>query len=213
MAEINIQRKKPTPSPWLLILLLLVVLGIIGYFLFRPGPETEAPTQPPPTGNVPAAPGTSTQDTVPSPDDAVGAMATEELPATPEELASFAANQTTSPDYARRGLQMLSRILVDLADRDDLQDAGISEKRDNLTSAISRLDEANASLRPGFVAAAALMQAMQQKAYPELERPVTELNEQAMQLSGRTNTADQQPLRDYFTQAAEITKTLNQPAS
>ena len=66
-----------------------------------------------------------------------------------------------------------------LTDRDDLRDPTITEQRDNLTSATNRLGEANASLRPGFVAAAGLMRAMQQKAYPELEDPVADLVRQA----------------------------------
>ncbi|GGF16089.1 hypothetical protein [Hymenobacter cavernae] len=215
MAEINIQRKKARPSPWLLILLLLVVLGIVGYFLFRSGSETEQPV-PPATGNsAPATTATSSPSdgpTLPA-DEAVASMAAQEPAATPDDLASFAITQTTQPDYGHRGLRMLSGILIDLADREDLRDNAVSEKRDNLTSATSRLEEENSSLRPGCVAAAAVMQAMQQKAYPNLERSVAELNEQALQLSGRTTTADLESLRNFFTRAAEIAKVLSQPSA
>jgi len=215
MAEINIQRKKASPSPWLLILLLFVVLGVAGYFLFRSDTEAKEPSTQPTSSTGPA---TTLQDssagaTNSSSEEAVAAMAAEQPSATPDDLASFAAQQTTDPNYGQRGLQMLSGILVDIADRDDLRDSAVSEKRDNLTSATSRLEEGTVSLRPGCVAAVALMQAMQQKAYPELERPVAELNEQALQLSGRTTEADKEPLRNFFARAAEIVKVLSQPAS
>jgi hypothetical protein len=223
MADINIQRKKSSPSPWLLVLLVLVVLGILGYFLFRTSPDERAsqPT-PPPDRTTPVADSDSaaTEDTgaTPPPADerttsaAVADMATEEGPATPDELASFAANESDSPDYGRRGLQMLSATLSELADRAELRDATVSERRNDLSSAISRSAEPNASLRPGFVAVAGLMQAMQQKAYPNLEKPVAELSEQAQALSGRSTVADQPALQAFFTKAADIVRTLSEPA-
>lgn len=214
MAEIHIQRKKSSPSPWLLILLVLLGLAAVGYFLFRSSPNDE-PAAPAAT----SAPAASTTDTAAPAAaeaegaDAVGDMATEVGPATPEELASFAIHETDSPDYARRGLQMLSATLSSLADRDDLRDATVSERRNDMTSALSRSAEPNASLRPGFVAVASLMQAMQQKAYPALEKPVAELGEQARQLSGRTTPADTAGLEAFFTKAADIVRTLDEPAS
>ncbi|TGE26264.1 hypothetical protein [Hymenobacter metallicola] len=222
MADINIQRKKSSPSPWLLVLLVVVVLAVVGYLLFRStAAETPETSAAPATSAVPMADADADAmaRATPPPADgngkaaAVADMAAEEAPATPEELASFAANETDSPDYGRRGLQMLSATLSDLADRADLRDATVSERRNDLTSAISRTSEPNASLRPGFVAVAGLMQAMQQKAYPELEKPVAELSEQARQLSGRTTPADQPALETFFTKAADIVRTLNEPAS
>ncbi|SHI30871.1 Phospholipase_D-nuclease N-terminal [Hymenobacter daecheongensis DSM 21074] len=220
MAEINIQRKKSSPSPWLLVLLALAVLGLIAYFFLR------SDTGPSPT---PAAPAASTTAPVsdaeaeaiaratPPPADgtnnaAVADMAAEEAPATPDELAAFAA-ETATPDYGRRGLRMFSATLSDLADRADLRDPAVSEKRNDLTSATSRLNEANASLKPGLVAVTALLQAMQQKAYPDLEGPVSELTEQARQLSGRQTAADQPQLQAFFTKAAEIVRALSESAS
>jgi uncharacterized membrane-anchored protein YhcB (DUF1043 family) len=141
-------------------------------------------------------------------------MAIADTPATPDELAAFAKSEANDPDdYGRRGLRMLSATLVDLADREDLRDATVQERRNDLTSATSRLDEENTSLRPGLVAATSLMQAMQQKAYPELEQPVGELSEQAQQLSGRSTAGDLQQLRDFFARAAELVRTLSQPAA
>ncbi|OUJ73691.1 hypothetical protein BXP70_11925 [Hymenobacter crusticola] len=140
-------------------------------------------------------------------------MAAEEPTATADGLASFATTQINNPEYGRRGLRMLSGLLINLTDREDLQDSGVSEKRDNLTSATSRLEETAMSLRPGCVAAAALIQAIQQKAYPQLERPVAELNEQALQLTGRAEATDKELLRDFFLKAAEITKVVSQSAS
>lgn len=220
MADINIQRKKSSPSPWLLVLLGLVVLGLIGYFLFRSSPDDPAarPAAPATTATpVAAAEEDDLAQATPPPADgansaAVADMAAEEAPATPEELASFATNEADSPDYGRRGLQMLSATLGELADRADLRDATVSERRNDLSSAISRSSEPNASLRPGLVAVAGLLQAMQQKAYPDLEKPVAELSEQARQLTGRNTAADQPALQAFFTKAAEIVQTLAEPA-
>ncbi|MCB2409476.1 PLD nuclease N-terminal domain-containing protein [Hymenobacter lucidus] len=222
MADINIQRKKSSPSLWILVLIGLVVLGLIGYFLFRSSPDdrVEPTTVPATTSATPASAAevdAAARATPPPADGGNGAavadMAVEEAPATPEELANFAANEADSPDYGRRGLQMLSATLGELADRADLRDATVSERRNDLTSAISRSSEPNASLRPGFVAVAGLVQAMQQKAYPDLEKPAAELSEQARQLSGRSTAADQPALQAFFTKAAEIVRTLNEPAS
>ncbi|QDA59722.1 hypothetical protein [Hymenobacter jejuensis] len=220
MADINIQRKKSSPSPWLLVLVVLLVLGLLAYFFLR---EPTAAPEPLPAGAVgtsAAAPGAvadspQTAQPTPPPADggaAVADMATDDAPVSPEELAAYAKSESNEPDYGRRGMRMLSATLVDLADRDDLRDATVQERRNDLTSATSRLNEENASLRPGLVAATSLMQAMQQKSYPELEKPVGELAEQAQQLSGRSTAADQEQLHKFFAQAAEVIRTLSQPA-
>jgi hypothetical protein len=128
-------------------------------------------------------------------------------------LAAQAASDPAAPNYALNGLQKLSGILVALADRDDLRDPTILEQRDNLTSATNRLGEPDASLRPGFVAAAALIQAMQQKAYPALEGTVNDLVSLAGQMSGRSATAaDQQQNKQFLTLAADAVRVLSEPA-
>ncbi|MDQ2792642.1 MAG: hypothetical protein M3Y12_01340, partial [Bacteroidota bacterium] len=57
MADINIQRKKSAPSPWLLVLLAAVVLAIAAYFFLRPEPVDEP--APPAATPAAAAPGTA----------------------------------------------------------------------------------------------------------------------------------------------------------
>lgn len=222
MADINIQRKKSSPSPWLLVLLAAVGLAVAAYFFLRPDPADEpvpaaATTAPAPIADLAATDDSTTrranslarsaETTAPPTDpsaDATDATAT---------LAAQAATSPAAPDYARHGLQKLTGVLVALADRDDLRDPGIAEQRDNLTSATNRLNEANASLRPGFVAAAGLIRAMQQKAYPELEDPAADLVRQAARLSGRSaTTADQQQNQQFLTQAAAAVRVLSEPA-
>ena len=219
MADINIQRKKSSPSPWLLVLLATVLLAVGAYFFLRPAPADE-PT--PAVGT--SVPASVTE--VPSDSAARRAIALAErsdsaaqttAPLTDTDAtASLAAQAATSPatsTYALHGLQKLTGVLVALADRDDLRDPTIAEQRDNLTSATNRLGEANASLRPGFVAAAGLIRAMQQKAYPNLEDPVADLVRQAAQLSGRSATAaDQQQNQQFLTQAAAVVRVLSEPA-
>lgn len=215
MADIDIQRKKSSPSPWLLILLVLLALAVAGYFLFRrdtAAPPTEPAT--PTVGAIAVPSADSLADATPSAADeaAVADMATDEAPVSADDLEAYATAQGTAPDYTRRGLQMLTTALVDLADRDDLRDPAVSEKRDQLTSATSRLDEPTVNLRPGFVAAAALLQAMQQKAYPELERTVGALTIQARQLSGPLDAPEaRDEVQSFFVRAAEILRALNQP--
>jgi hypothetical protein len=218
MADIDIQRKKSSPSPWLLIVLALVGLSLAAYFFLRPdGAEpaaapvgTVVDTTAAPNPEVTAAPAAPAVDTV-----AVAAAkpaAPEPAPVTAETLTSFATTNPAAPGYARRGLEMLTTLLVDLADRDDLRTPAIREQRDNLTSATNRLSEPNASVRPGFVAAASLMQAMQQKAYPELIVVIEELVQQANDLSGRmVLPADQQQTQVFLINAAATVRTLSQP--
>ena len=208
MADINIQRKKSSPSPWLLILLALLVLGAIAWFLLRKDASEQTPAAPPET----TTPATSAVDPAAGLS-AADSMMLEAPTATPEALAAAAQRDPASPDYARNGLRILSGVLVDLADRADLRDAAVNEKRDVLTSATARLDDSTASLRPGFVAATGLMQAMQQKAYPALEPAVGDLLDRAAQLSGRSTTPqDQQQLREFFSRSTDVVRTLNEPS-
>lgn len=213
MAEINIQRKKSSPSPWLLILLVLLVIGVAAYFLLRADSATPMQERIPAGAGVPNPPDSTTgAETGPAPTaDAIGDMAGGPAAATPEVLASFAQSSPAQPQYGREGLRLLTSVLVNLADRDDLRDPTIAGRRDELTSATARLEEPGSSLRPGYVAATALMQAMQQKAYPELEADVSRLATQATALSGQAGTAQDQQLQAYLTQAASVVQALHQP--
>ncbi len=215
MADINIQRKKSSPSPWLLILLVVAGLGIAAYFLFRA--ESEPPQDvPSPVGSgiQPPPDSTTGAETGPRPTaDAVGDMAAETAPVTPDVLAGFAQGDASQPQYGREGLRLLTSALLPLADRDNLRDATIAEKRNDLTSATSRLQEDGSSLRPGYVAAAAFLQAVQQKAYPNLEAEVGELMTQAGALSGRVATPqDQTQVQQFLTRAAAVLRTINETA-
>jgi len=225
MADINIQRKKSAPSPWLLVLLAAVALAAGAYFYLRPDPADDpAPTATTsaaadsaragvlPDSARPAALGTDTA----MPRTARTAHPAEAPAADADTFAALAAQAGTdpaAPDYALHGLQKLTGVLVALTDRDDLRDPTTTEQRDNLTSATSRLGEPNASLRPGLVAAAGLIRALQQKAYPELEGAATDLVRLAGQLSGRSATAaDQQLNKQFLTQAAAAVRVLSEPA-
>jgi hypothetical protein len=222
MAEIHIQPKKSAPSPWLLVLLAAVLIALAAYFFLRPDPADS--TAPAPPATIIAPTNTGAADTAmveaeasmppqTSPDDSGSTAAPQSTtPTTPSELAAFAATDAAAPGYARRGLQQLVTALVDLADRADLQDAAIQEQRNNLTSATARIgDDANASLRPGFVAAASLLRSIQQKAYPEQEAAASQLQQLGGQLSGRTATkADQEQVRKFLTGAAALLEPLSQ---
>ena len=224
MADINIQRKKSAPSPWLLVLLAAVVLAVAAYFLLRPDPADEpAPANTTSLETVPTdtlAPGTAAEQAraTPPPADAAAGVAQPPAPPeadsdyTPATLAAQAATDPAAPNYALNGLQKLSGVLVALTDRDDLRDPTTAEQRDNLTSATARLGEPTASLRPGFVAAAGLIRAMQQKVYPDLEDQANMLVALAGQLSGRSATAaEQQQNKQFLTQAAAVVKVLSEP--
>jgi hypothetical protein len=224
MADINIQRKKSSPSPWLLVLLAAVVVAIAAYFFLRPD-SVDEPAPPAATPAV-AAPGT-TPDTLAAAaavDQATRRAAINAIPQgdttagtddnieTTGALATQAASSPAAPEYALHGLQKLAGVMVPLTDRDDLRDPAITEQRDNLTSATARLGEPNSSLRPGFVAAAGLIRAMQQKAYPELETQANDLVSLAGQLSGRGITAaEQHQNQQFLTQAAAAVRVLSEP--
>jgi hypothetical protein len=208
MAEINIQRKKQTPSPWILVVVAVIGLALAAYFFLRPDPADE----PAPPANTAAPALIDSTSAAPAATDSLGAADLEPGPATPDELDRMAASDPSAPDYAHLGLQMLTATLVDMADRADLRDAAVREQRDNLTSATSRLDEPDARLRPGFVAAAGLIRAMQQKGYPALEGAVNELVQRANELSGRNVTAaEQQQNQQFLTKAAAAVRILSAP--
>lgn len=220
MADINIQRKKSAPSPWLLVLLAAVVMAVAAYFFLRPDPADEPapPVATPTAGTAAAAPDTLTAldrtavGGIPQADTTQDAAASAGSSETAAALATQAASDPAAPDYARNGLQKLTGVLVSLTDRDDLRDPTTTEQRDNLTSATARLGEPNTSLRPGFVAAAGLIRALQQRAYPELENQANALVSLAGQLSGRSTTAaEQQQNQQFLTQAAAAVRVLSEP--
>ncbi|RAK64134.1 hypothetical protein [Hymenobacter edaphi] len=223
MAEINIQRKKKRLSPWPLLIAVLVVLALGGWYLVsrdQDAPPAAAPAAPAatpadtvsvPSGDAAAAP----DPAAPTGDPSVGAMAgeVEADNAVPADFYAFVADDPSSTTYARRGLSLLSNVLVNLADRTDLRNPAVEEKRNDLTSATSRVADGG-SLRPGFVAAAELMQEMQRRGYASLERDVKTLTDQAAQLSGRTATAaEQQATQAFFQQAANVLRVLEKPAA
>lgn len=224
MADINIQRKKSAPSPWLLVLLAAAALAVGAYFFLRPDAADE-PTPPAPAAAPASAPDTVTKAAAPAPADTNAprtarrahpetlAEAADGPSETVASLAAQVATPPTAPDYAQQGLAQLTAVLVSLADRDDLRDPTVAEQRDNLTSATNRLGETGTSLRPGFVAAANFIRAVQQKAYPDQEAAVAALVQQAGQLSGRHGTpAEQRQNQQFLTQAAAVVRALNEPA-
>lgn len=203
MADLRIQPKKSSPSPWLLVALALLVLAAAAYFFLRPDPADEPAPAATPAATAPAdslAPDTSAARATPPPaDDSAGT--------TPASAATGSA---------RASLLRLSDTLTQLADRSDLrEDAGIREQRDNFTSATSRLADGDprASLRPGLVAAANLLLAVQQKGYPNLEAEANALTLQASQLSGRDATpAEQAQNHAYLHQVSSLLNTMSYPA-
>ncbi len=206
MAELRIQPKKPTPSPWLLIGLAVLLLSAAAYFYLRPDPTDEL---------VPAA----TTTLAPADSLAPDSPATQ-APATPpadlDSVASSAFTTEGTSSSTRTTLLELSPKLTELTDRADLRDdAAIREQRDNFTSATARLADGDpqASLRPGLLAAASLLLAVQQKGYPNLDTEANNLLRQASQLSGRDATpAEQAQNRAYLAQVTTMLNTLSYPA-
>ena len=199
MAELHIQPKKSAPSPWLLVALALLVLAAAAYFFLRPDPADEPA---PPASPAPAAIAVLPPDST----------AADSLPTPPPAADSAAAD---SP--ARAALLQLSPTLTRLVDRPDLRDdATVREQRDNFTSATARLEDGDprASLRPGLLAAANLLQAVQQKAYPNLDAEANGLVRQASQLSGRDATpAEQAHNQEYLHNVATLLNTMSYPAA
>ena len=203
MAELRIQPKKKSPSPWLLVALAVLVLGAAAYFFLRPDPTDEpAPT------TVPAA--TAPADTL-----ATAPVDTAAAPASPATDSSI-ARATAAAGGAGATLLQLRAQLMQLTDRADLRDdAAVREQRDNFTSATARLADGDprASLRPGLVAAANLLLAVQQKGYPNLQTEANALTLQASQLSGRDATpAEQAQNQAYLSQAHNLLNTMSYPA-
>ena len=204
MAELHIQPKKSAPSPWLLVLLALLVLGLAAYFFLRPDPSDES-------GAKPAA------TAAPAPVDSLapGSAAAEARATPPPDDSIETSPPLGSASPSRAQLLALASQLTQLADRADLRDdATIREQRDNFTSATSRLEDndPNASLRPGLVAAASLLLAVQQKGYPNLDTEASGLLQQANQLSGRdATTAEQAQNREYLAKVASLLNMLSYP--
>ena len=205
MAELRIQPKKKSPSPWLLVALVVLVLGAAAYFFLRPDP-IDAPT----SAATPVAIAPADTLAATAPDTAAAPAATS--PANDSSI----AQATTAAGGAGATLLLLSPQLTQLADRTDLRDdAAIREQRDNFTSATARLADGDprASLRPGLVAAANLLLAVQQKGYPNLQTEANALTLQASQLSGRdTSPAEQSQNHAYLNQVHNLLNTMSYPA-
>ena len=203
MAELRIQPKKSSPSPWLLVALALLVLAGAAYFFLRSDPADERATAPI------TAPVVAPSDSL----NADSAARTLRAPLAPDSASSAPAADGGS---ARAELLELSSVFTQLTDRADLRDdATIREQRDNFTSATARLADGDvrASLRPGLVAAANLLLAVQQKGYPNLETEANALTLQASQLSGRDATpAEQAQNHAYLKQVHNLLNTMSYPA-
>ena len=201
MAELRIQPKKSAPSPWLLVALAVLLLAAAAYAYLRLDKADEPAPHQTEIG-PPIVPADSLAQ------DSSGASATP-----PPATDSAAAGPTSE---ARTTLLDLSPKLTQLADRADLRaDVAIKEQRDNYTSATARLADGDprAGLRPGLVAAASLLLAVQQKGYPNLQAEVSALTLQASQLSGRDATpAEQAQNRAYFAQLTALLNTMSYPA-
>ncbi|NML66415.1 hypothetical protein HHL22_14480 [Hymenobacter sp. RP-2-7] len=209
MAELHIQPKKSAPSPWLLVVLAIIVLALAAYFFLRPDPADTPPVPAAtPAASVPAT------DTLAPNTPAADARATP--PADNDSVTRQAAAQPAAASPTRTALLELSPTLTQLTDRPDLRDdASVREQRDNFTSATARLADGDpqASLRPGLVAAASLLLAIQQKAYPNLEAEANGLLRQANSLSGRDATPAEQTLnKEYLAQLSELANTMSYPA-
>ncbi len=205
MAELRIQPKKSGPSPWLLVALAVALLAAAAYFYLRPDPAEE------PASNSTMAIYTP----VPADSLAPDSPAAEARATPPPDDSIETSPPLGSPSPARIRLLELAPQLTQLADRADLRDdAAIREQRDNFTSATSRLEDGDpkASLRPGLVAAASLLLAVQQKGYPNLEAEAKNLLSQANQLTGRDTTpAEQTQNREYLTKVADLLNMLSYP--
>jgi hypothetical protein len=204
MAELRIQPKKSAPSPWLLVALAVLVLAAAAYFFLRPDPADE-PAAPVPAAATAPAPLPATTDSV--------------VRAAPQAADSATASAAPSggTSATRTKLVELLPTLTQLVDRADLrEDATIREQRDNLTSATARLTDGDsqASLRPGLVAAANLLLAVQQKGYPNLSAEANALTLQASQLSGRDATpAEQGQNQAYLHQLSQLLNTMSYPSA
>ncbi len=203
MAELRIQPKKSAPSPWLLVALAALLLAASAYFYLRLDPADKPAPHQAETG-LPLVPADSLAR------DSASAGASTTPPPAPD---SVAASPTSEAGTA---LLALSPKLMQLTDRADLRDdATIKEQRDNYTSATARLADGDprAGLRPGLVAAANLLLAVQQKSYPNLQTEANALTLQASQLSGRDATpAEQTQNRAYLAQLTTLLNTMSYPA-
>ena len=201
MAELRIQPKKKAPSPWLLVAIAALVLAVAAYFFLRPDPADEP---------APAA----TTPVVTAPADSLNADSAAR--ATPPPATDTVASASAATGSASATLLQLSPQLMQVADRADLRDdAAIREQRDNFTSATARLADGDpqASLRPGLVAVANLLLAVQQKGYPNLQTEANALTLQASQLSGRDTTPTEQAQNHaYLTQVHSLLNTMSYPA-
>ena len=201
MAELRIQPKKSAPSPWLLVALAVLLLAAAAYAYLRVDKADEPAPHQTETG-LPIVPADSLAQ------DSSGARATP-----PPATDSVATGPASA---ARTMLLGLSPKLTQLADRADLRDdAAIKEQRDNYTSATARLADGDprAGLRPGLVAAANLLLAVQQKGYPNLQTEVNALTVQANQLSGRDATPGEQAQNHaYLAQLTTLLNTMSYPA-
>lgn len=205
MAELRIQPKKPAPSPWLLVGLAVLLLAAVAYFFLRPDPADEA------------APAAATTALPPAVDSLAPSAPAAARPAHDSVATKQPAPAPAASSAAGSALLALSPRLMQLTDRADLRDdTAIREQRDNFTSATARLADGDpqASLRPGLVAAASLLLAVQQKAYPNLETEANTLLRQANQLSGRdAAAAEQTQNRAYLSQLTSLLNTMSYPAT
>jgi hypothetical protein len=151
------------------------------------------------------------------------ASATSGMPGEVQDFVQFVQG-TKKPEpgldheYTSTGMQRLTAALTALANRAELSDQNLTQKREVLTQRIAGLQQDPASLkhadmtRQAFMAAADLMSALQQKGYPQLSAEVTQVRQAASTINPQQPLLQQiTAVETFFQRASTALQAMTQP--
>lgn len=208
MAEIHVDKKK-NPSFWPWILGLIVLVGLIWVLaeVFEGDDDIEEP--------VVAEEVQEVEEPVMEIERTSAAPAVEEFIRFANENADV-EDMALDHEYTSNGIEKLTEALNSLALAEAGNNVNIEAKRQTLMQAANSIEEdpmagthAN-SIRDAFIAAADLMQAVQEQKYPDLANQVSEVKTAAENVDPETLTLNQKDaVKNFFDKAANALEEMS----
>lgn len=207
MAEIRVEKRKKPLWPWILGLLAVVVAAflLLNNNEVKEAEEDLATTV---TGNEGGQAAGMAENETKASTEVTGIACIDKFSSfVQENQASKKAGANHA--YTHDGLKYLSCSLESLIEDNNLNDAGLEDKRKSLTEAAKKIQEEASSenhaneIKSAFKDAVAIMEELQETSYPDLKDKIAEVRNAAKDLEVNSTTLEQEDeLDDFFKKAS-----------
>jgi hypothetical protein len=211
MAEIRIQEKKRPIWPWILLILIIIAAAILIY-LYSTGEMNDRETEEVPadtTTQMEADTSTLGGNYMQAPGDNVDQF---QAFTTEDTLGNF------SKEFVVNGLNLLSGAVYDVVQREDAAGNQVDVKADSLISYTQNLGDTTSrnfsrSVNRSFNAVYEIINIVQKKNHPDLNREVNELRMSLRSFDEvKPVEAQERTVRDFFRMSGSILSTMKNTA-